>query len=156
MHEQAGSPPPPPSSDPEVVLDKMEFHAQVYFLADKFGISKLQKLAADRVYEPEQPPSDKKSINDLKVARLIYANTPTTDKLLRRTALEKTVDFLLATNSFTLISYRTSSGQNAARAEIQYSEANALLEELTTQDTSFAVDIIKCMAINGKTASKYY
>lgn len=129
----------------------MEFHAQVYFLADKLGISKLQKLAADRVYKPEQPPSDKKSINDLKVARLIYANTPTADKLLRRTALEKTVDLLLATNPSKVVS-----GQNTTRAEIEDSEANALLEELVAQDTSFAVDIIKCMAINGKTATKYY
>lgn len=135
----------------------MEFHAQVYFLADKLGISKLQKLAADRVYKPEQPPSDKKSINDLKVARLIYTNTPTTDKLLRRTALEKTVDLLLATNSFRVISETIGGfGQNTTRAEIEDSEANALLEELVAQDTSFAVDIIKCMAINGKTATKYY
>lgn len=123
----------------------MEFHAQLYFLADRFGISKLQKLAADRVYEPGQPPSDKKSLNDLKVARLIYSNTPTTDKFLRKTALEKTVDFLLATNSF-----------SGSPPVIQESEANVFLEEIAHQDTSFAVDIIKCMAINGKTASKYY
>lgn len=133
----------------------MEFHAQLYFLADRFGISKLQKLAADRVYEPESAP-DRKNANDLKVARLIYANTPIEDRLLRRMALEKTVDLLLTTNSVTASVPHSGFGGSVAPPVIRDQEANGLLEELVTQDTSFAVDIIKCMAINGKPAQKYY
>lgn len=136
----------------------MEFHAQLYFLADRFGISKLQKLAADRVYELEPAP-DTKSTNDLKVARLIYANTPIADKLLRRMALEKTVDLLLTTNSITASIPQSAFGHHSAPVQSvasRDSEANGLLEELVTQDTSFAVDIIKCMAINGQPARKYY
>lgn len=91
-----------PASPPaEQALEKMEFHARVYFLADRFGVSKLQKLAADRIYESEGVPYVGKNINDLKVAKLIYLNTSPTDKFLRKMALEKTVNLLLAINSTT-------------------------------------------------------
>lgn len=81
-------------------LEKMEFHARVYFLADKFDISKLRKLAVDRIYDSKQTPNGENGINELKVAKLIYLNTSPKDKL-RRAALEKTVDLLLTTNSVT-------------------------------------------------------
>lgn len=159
--------------DTEQLLSEMEFHARLYFLADKLGLPTLQKVAADRVYGSERTKGPKYYEKiDFQVARLVYSNTVPEDKLLRKTALEMVVELLTtetptrnrtaAPSAFGSFGgfgdpqpQSASSGLFGKARPVKISQpsspatqsypANELLEELVAADPVFATDIIKCM-----------